>query len=106
MLCKHILATCRNVRRYAHLLDKPIGDTWLNSTYCDAFKDLHVFVPSNDEVYACTGDMFPGTVPVKMPDKVKARGRPRIKRFRSAGEQFRRKMRAMTGDGATDKRRQ
>ena len=104
MICRHILATCRSVGRYAHLLKKPIGDTWLNSNYCSAFKDLHVKMPSQDEIYACSGDMYPANV--KMQDKVNARGRPRVKRLKSAGEMFRRKMRHMTADGPEDKRRQ
>ena len=103
-MCRHMLALCSSVPRLIHLLSKPVSDVWLNSKYIEAFQDFHVIMPSETEIYNCSGNMFPG--PINMPKKVKSRGRPKVKRFRKEDRQFRAKMRKRTGDGDNDKRRQ
>ncbi len=44
--------------------------------FINAFKDFEVLMPSQDEINATSGDMFPG--PYKLPKKVAQRGRPKV----------------------------
>ena len=71
--------------------------------YIQAFKDFEVVMPSNLELHGCTGDMFPG--PWEMPELVPQRGRPSVHRKKTAGELFRKKQQARTGNDTADKRR-
>ncbi len=62
-------------------------------------------MPSESELAACTGDLFPSQF--KIPKRVAQRGRPRTKRLKGHGEQqFKKKMQTITGNGIQDKRRQ
>ena len=102
LMCRHIQALCCNVPRFAHLLETPMADVWLNSKFIDAFKNFEVIMPSETEVNMVSGDMFRG--PLNMPRKVKGRGRPKVKRFKRG--EWKKKMRERTGNGATDRRKQ
>ena len=102
--CRHMMCVAKADKRFTGLLAKPCDQLWRNSIFIDTFKAFQVLMPSESEIYECSGDMFPG--PYLIPKRVPQRGRPRVKRFRGAGEQFKRKMRKVTGDGVHDKRRQ
>jgi hypothetical protein len=104
IICRHIICVANTVDTFRYLLDKPCGSIWHNENYIQAFKDFEVIMPSDVEVHSCSGDMFPG--PWEMPDIVAQRGRPRVLRRKTAGEQFRKKQRVRTGNGLADKRRQ
>lgn len=105
IVCRHIIRVAKDDPRFAGILAHPCDDVWHNSTFIDRFKDFQVLMPSDTEVYQCTGEMFPG--PFKIPPRVAQRGRPRTKRIKGWGEQqFKRKVRNLTGGGEQDKRRQ
>jgi len=105
IICRHIIRVAKSDHRFAHVLSYPCDDIWLNSRFIDCFKDFQVVMPSTVEVDQCSGDMFPGTF--KIPKHVAQRGRPRTKRLKGFGEQqFKRKMRHLTGTGDRDTRQQ
>jgi len=106
-LCRHKIATCKAMvhdPRFQAILERPFTDQWLNSKYVEAFKDFQVTMPSETEIYNCSGNMFPG--PLHPPNIIPQHGRPKKLRHKTAGEQFKRKMRVMTGTGEDDKHRQ
>ncbi len=84
--CRHMLCVAKAEKRFNQILAKPCDELWRNAIFTDTFKTFEVLMPSESEIYACSGELFPG--PSLVPKKVKQRGRPRVKRFKSAGEQF------------------
>ena len=102
--CRHMLCVAKADKRFEETLARPCDKLWRNALFIDTFQAFQVLMPSESEIYACSGELFPG--PFLVPKKVKQRGRPRVKRIKSAGEQFKKKMRNRTGGGVPDKRRQ
>ena len=102
--CRHMLCVAKSDKRFNQILVNPCDQLWRNAIFIDTFRTFEVLMPSATEIFVCPGDLFPG--PFLVPKKVKQRGRPRVKRFKSAGEQFKRKMRKRTAEGGLDKRRQ
>ena len=102
--CRHCLCVAKADKRFEQILAKPCDKLWRNAIFVDTFQAFQVLMPSESEIYSCSDELFPG--PFLVPKKVKQRGRPRVKRIKTAGEQFKRKMRKRTGEGVLDKRRQ
>ena len=104
IMCRHEHCVAVLDQRFSALLEKPCGSIWHNENYIPAFKVFEVIMPTDGDIHACSGALFPG--PWEMPKLVAQRGRPRVQRRKTAGEQFRKKQQARTGNGADDKRRQ
>ena len=97
VICRHIIAVSNSgySGKWKHLAADPIGGKWLNSLFVHSFSNFNVSMPSQDEIMTTSGDMYP--TPLKMPAKVRGRGRPRVKRIKRMVQIRKNKMRLQAG---------